>query len=562
MKKLIGFASALALLVVPLPASADQWAAPQGNPETLAFFISDNFPDAGVSSILMSDRKTQNQYLCEQLGQGACSELGMDIIGNLVLPVCEKISQENCVESLEITLNGVTSKGSFVEYAPGPTVAQQTELGLPRGATIGKWQVPGMKHQGNGDDYAVYASIRPVAIKDGKVRLDSATIQVIPFNQNSGSFQQVAIAEKKFDDTGQSYVSFSGVDPNCAWTAERLCGRKQDFAEGSIVQVTVRLTSLIGGWFNGRMKSPDISISKHVLGSNRIAITGEPAKVSRLGFRVPKSEMTASLKDYFGEARSNVSGKIVLANQREAFEMVNASRQQVKDAASGETTTWAIQTVQAPRNSCLADTTKVLGIVTTNAMAYQSDAPSFTRGFLEYKVAGLHLNPDSQSPFLGTYDLVMRSEIARCLYGFSKAPISATVTVTGTGDQNIATTMVSEKDGWLKLAAYGFTFSEKQIKVKLSQPQSRTITKFLGTSRILTSKQKAEISSVIKRSAGNSKFICTGVYLNPRDKATATARARAACSYAKSLNKNFSFFSETKATKTSRFANKVMVVSK
>lgn len=69
----------------------------------------------------------------------------------------------------------------------------------------------------------------------------------------------------------------------------------------------------------------------------------------------------------------------------------------------------------------------------------------------------------------------MRSDIARCLYGFSKAPISGTVTVTGEGEQKIATTIVSEKNGWLKLSANGFTFSTKTIKVKLSQKKS-TIT--------------------------------------------------------------------------------------
>jgi hypothetical protein len=64
----------------------------------------------------------------------------------------------------------------------------------------------------------------------------------------------------------------------------------------------------------------------------------------------------------------------------------------------------------------------------------------------------------------------MRSDAARCLYKFSSAPVSATVTIAGAdGAQNIATTVVTENDGWLKMRAAGFTFSEKQIKVKLTQ---------------------------------------------------------------------------------------------
>jgi hypothetical protein len=70
----------------------------------------------------------------------------------------------------------------------------------------------------------------------------------------------------------------------------------------------------------------------------------------------------------------------------------------------------------------------------------------------------------------------MRSDVARCLYKFSKAPVSATITISGEGDKNIATTVVSERGGWLKLAAYDFTFSQKTIKVKLTQKKQTTIT--------------------------------------------------------------------------------------
>jgi hypothetical protein len=77
--------------------------------------------------------------------------------------------------------------------------------------------------------------------------------------------------------------------------------------------------------------------------------------------------------------------------------------------------------------------------------------------------------PDGKTPIQGSYDLVIRSETARCLYRFSNAPLSATISVTGGAERNVATTVVSEKNGWLKLAAYGFTFSDKTIKVKITK---------------------------------------------------------------------------------------------
>ena len=66
----------------------------------------------------------------------------------------------------------------------------------------------------------------------------------------------------------------------------------------------------------------------------------------------------------------------------------------------------------------------------------------------------------------------MRSDIARCLYGFSSAPIKAEISITSDdGEKKVATTIVNEKNGWLYLSAKGFTFSSPTINVKLSQEQ-------------------------------------------------------------------------------------------
>jgi hypothetical protein len=130
---------------------------------------------------------------------------------------------------------------------------------------------------------------------------------------------------------------------------------------------------------------------------------------------------------------------------------------------------------QESGNPCLGDTSQVLGIVTTNSMIYNGGIPQFRNGFLNYEVAGLHYQPDGITKVQGSYDLVLRSEVARCLYGFSRAPLSATISVIGEGDRSIATTVVSEKNGWLKLAAYGFTFSKKTIRAKITKAKPTRI---------------------------------------------------------------------------------------
>jgi hypothetical protein len=94
-------------------------------------------------------------------------------------------------------------------------------------------------------------------------------------------------------------------------------------------------------------------------------------------------------------------------------------------------------------------------------------------GELTYKVAGAHHLADGVTLFKGSYDLVLRTEFARCLYGFSNAPISAKVSVVSTdgSTQDIATESLREDAArqWLYLSAKNFTFSAPTIKVKLIQ---------------------------------------------------------------------------------------------
>jgi hypothetical protein len=89
---------------------------------------------------------------------------------------------------------------------------------------------------------------------------------------------------------------------------------------------------------------------------------------------------------------------------------------------------------------------------------------------MTYKVAGPH-NGFDNAEFKGSYELNMKSDTARCIYGFSKAPVSATISITsGDGSvQNVATTLLSEKNGWMKLSAKNFTFSVPTIRIKLTQ---------------------------------------------------------------------------------------------
>jgi hypothetical protein len=130
-------------------------------------------------------------------------------------------------------------------------------------------------------------------------------------------------------------------------------------------------------------------------------------------------------------------------------------------------------------STCIKKSKTLAGFVTTNSTTYTASPPIYNKksGTLDYSVASLHLLPDG-TVFQGRYNLFIDSKVARCIYKFSNAPISATVSITSAdGEQkSIATTSLNERNGWIQLSAVGFTFSSPTIKVKLTQEKSKKTT--------------------------------------------------------------------------------------
>jgi hypothetical protein len=186
--------------------------------------------------------------------------------------------------------------------------------------------------------------------------------------------------------------------------------------------------------------------------------------------------------------------------------------------------------------ACYANQKGLVGLVTTNAMAYDQAAPEFKNGSLNYSVAGLHLLPDG-SKAIGKYDLLIRSDVARCLYGFTNAPVSAKISVlTAEGENIVASTLISEVDGWLKLAAYGFTFSEKNISVRIIQPQSAILEKFKPSQKKLSTWQMVQADSFARRTVGANKIICNATYFGSKGRSAALTQAKAVCDRIKLLS--------------------------
>jgi hypothetical protein len=184
-----------------------------------------------------------------------------------------------------------------------------------------------------------------------------------------------------------------------------------------------------------------------------------------------------ALNTILGSPLQTNSVAVIRSTQEMAFTAIDLLRGYAADKASGMSSLWTFSNLNQSGSGCLYSTNKVIGFVSTDALAYSGQAPTFKNGVLSYKLGGVHFKPDS-SVIEGRYDLVIRSDAARCLYGFSSAPISASISVVdAAGELKSSTTSMSERGGWIYFKAAGFGYSTPEVRIKLTQPKvSKKIT--------------------------------------------------------------------------------------
>jgi hypothetical protein len=163
-----------------------------------------------------------------------------------------------------------------------------------------------------------------------------------------------------------------------------------------------------------------------------------------------------------------------------AIEELRAWLPLVKDKSSADLNTWSIRSLNAAEmngaDACFAESNQINGLLMTNATVYSAGPPKYSDGTLDYQVAAPHLMSNGEI-FKGQYNLVIRSEVARCIYKFTSAPIQASVSiVNSSGVSELATMVMGERGGWLYLNASNFEFSAPTLKVKLTQEKAAEAT--------------------------------------------------------------------------------------
>jgi len=281
------------------------------------------------------------------------------------------------------------------------------------------------------------------------------------------------------------------------------CLERWPFPQGAQLELSLTTRSKLVGWFYGRVTDPTISFEKLSSGATKLTIRGAPTVVPIVAAWMKNEELPSKLNAliekefisrnkqfagvcYFGCDTLDRSQQVVNDERNPSFTLSNDYFERyllwldvVKDRAYASKSTWSFRSLQdySQYEKCIGSD-GVAGLVTTNSNAYISTPPIFESDELLYKVASPHFDSKGNVQ-IGTYDLAIRSDVARCIYGFTSAPINATLNVLyENGEAVNATTVVGEKNGWFYLSAKGFTYSAPTVKVKMTQTQEAKPTVF------------------------------------------------------------------------------------
>ena len=438
---------------------------------------------------------------CDDLDDKICTDAA-GIIGYVNLTVCTDASSVACIADVwAVDSSGKKIPGKLVKSVPLDygkfTFKENVAINMPDGTGQGAlWQIPGVINSAGKDTYFVSSQFmlaqpekkagEPISAR--KIFLSELKTGISPVEEIPGQYRLIQPRDNgtaraswvNWGDTGNWYLPDGS---RCVGTDVNVCEAVREFPAGYRFGVSLRMGTKLSGWYHGRLALPDVTIKNWKTGQE-ISVEAEPVRVPTLNFSVPNAEIPQKVRDivftdrYFGKSGDGIREARINDGSSSAVmvELAAAFAPAYKDKATSTNTTWAFKAMNYGQNSsdvqkCSDNTGNVAGLVTTNALTYLPGPPTFDKESqsLTYKVASPHYEANG-SLASGSYDLSMRSDIARCLYGFSNAPIKAEISITSDeGEKKVATTIVNEKNGWLYLSAKGFTFSSPTINVKLSQ---------------------------------------------------------------------------------------------
>jgi len=489
----------------PVGENDEQWIAPDPtSANTIGYVANENlFFKSQQSSFASFTQNSSGTITAVELCKDASCAYNSLQRFDAVLPQCGSVAS-NCISEVFAKDEagkavGVKVIGAYPELTPDVFTGNPS-INLPSGSVPLLVEIASKPHAG-GTTYMVRAVIngfRDKSKNQTKFVIENFVTQIYAVKIVSGKFATNSMSadvtrynkgERPYENPGSRAAEI------CAASSDTKCALSYPLPENLSLGVEIKFSEGVSGWLRGRVKKPAVTITGDAATGQTLRMEGFAIHVPSIYKWIPKSPLPASLATFYKDGLP-VTGQHFVLSGSDGTKPENMITQYggagfkdkyqwdeflawlpvVGDKAAVNPTFWNMGTMsnwddQANKNNpCFESATNLVGIVTTNATQFLEGPPDFiaATGTLDYQVAAPHFTPTGDL-FAGTYDLVMSSAVARCLYKFSAAPVKATVSVAGDSASQVVTTFLSESAGWLRLGAYGFSFSSPTIKVKLTQ---------------------------------------------------------------------------------------------
>ena len=501
--------------------------------QTWGMYANDTTIAGGYKSYLMGidataesrDALIESVALCDSMKDQAC--VAADFVRyNAVIPMCSEAITADCIEGIVAknetgTALPVNMQGVFAGMTD--RLIGDASLSLPSAGSAILFSIEGITHNGGNQFAAVVSMFGDKLKSESKFQLREFRAQIYAVRQVEGQFSPIQISTDNAQYRGSPLLkgSGSGGTAPCIMTTTSTCILPYSLPMDISFGLTMRFSTPITGWFHGRIRDAATAVSIESDGSQKISIQAKPVQEPAYNATIKASEAHPDLQKYYESlpvsrrggmglgCRPGVASPCTVEDWWSFVRLVNTGADileefgmwlnKVSDKAAAMPSVWLLASTNSSGSACYGNPS-LSGIVATNATAYAYGPPRFNVATqsLDYTVAAPHYAPDGITAIRGTYDLLLRSDVARCLYGFGSAPVSATISVLADSgvEQAAAVTTVSEKDGWMRLAASGFTFSTPTVRVKLTQEPAPTAVVPKSTTSDTASKSKRTITCV------------------------------------------------------------------
>ena len=488
---------------------------------------------------------TGQGYPCYQFNDQVCSKYPR-FTYNLYLPPCTATISNDCIVNvLAIDKEGREVKGTLQRAFPAldsPNFFGDASRKLPDGWYPTIWKFEGVNHSG-GSDFLLRASL----FSFGNQRSDTTIRPQLRVSINgvtiapSGSRGSWVRGSDIVDPTTGLMSAGGAEGPGCNFfLGVNECATPWTMPLDVRFKIEVKISSQISGWVNGRLSDPRVSITPAATGQT-ISIEASPMPIPIFAIWKKFADYPQSFRDFNQNGGGN-AGRVTYpsnwrsvfsGNGREPFDLISVSHllnnYDQKDFAEFEfflaasddraiatKNLWHFESLRSffqegdlKMAECSSQQKGLSGFVSTNSTMFLASPPKFNQSAqtLDYQVSAPHYDREGKEN-IGRYNLVINSSVARCLYQFSSAPIQASVSIMSTeGAQQIATSSITEKDGWLYLSAVGFKYSAPTLRVKLTQESPVVASASNSVSKLPVPKPKAILKVITCTKGKTTRFL-------------------------------------------------------